>query len=495
MSNLANLLQASASRASSHVAIEDSDGACTYGQLWERAAAAASSLGDHGIRPGDRVGVLLDRGATAAAALFGVYAAGAVAVVINERLQPRQIEYVLNQCRAAALITTDDVRQRHARPLVTNAKILTVPQLRVPSLAEPHPRADEDFAQIMYTSGSSGLPKGVTFTHGAIATAIATCASYLGLEQNDRVSSLLPFSSVYGLNQLLTTIFVGGTLVVESSPLWSRVADQLRERKITVLAGVPPVWLQLLNTSAFTTSPPRSLRILQNAGGHLPVAAVRRIRELLPSARLFLQYGQTETFRSSYLNPSEVDEHPDSMGRPIPGGEIFVLRADGSECDPDEEGELVFRGPTMAAGYWDNPEATARTFRTLPARDTAIDEARAVYSGDLVRRDAEGRLYFVARAERLIKTMGFRVGPDEVVDVLLASGQAREAAITAEPSVDRGESIIAHVVLTPGGDVSKLLRFCKMEMPSHMIPMRIEVYDALPCLSTGKYDVAALRRC
>src|SRR6185503_14492120 len=417
--------------------------------------------------------------------LFGVYAAGGVAVVINERLQPRQIEYVLNQCRAAALITSDDVRQRHTRPLVTNATILTVQELQASSSAEPHPRADDDFAQIMYTSGSSGLPKGVTFTHGAIASAVTTCASYLELEARDRVASLLPFSSVYGLNQLLTTILVGGTLVVESSPLWSRVADQLRERQITVLAGVPPLWLQLLSTRAFATSPPRNLRIVQNAGGHLPVAAVRCIRELLPDARLFLQYGQTETFRSSYLDPSEVDDHPDSMGRPIAGGEILVLRPDGSECGAEEEGELVFRGPTMAVGYWENPEATARTFRSLPGHAKSSDDGRVVFSGDLVRRDAEGRLYFVARAERIIKTMGFRVGPDEVVEVLLASGQAREAAITAEPSADRGESIIAHVVLTPGGERRELLR--------HMVPARIEVYDALPCLSTGKYDVAALR--
>src|SRR6185503_3871981 len=253
MSNLITLLRTSALRQPSRVAIEDCEGTCTYGELSERAAAVASSLGRNGIRPGDRVGVLLDRGASAAAALFGVYAAGGVAVVINERLQPRQIEYVLNQCRAAALITSDDVRQRHTRPLVTNATILTVQELQASSSAEPHPRADDDFAQIMYTSGSSGLPKGVTFTHGAIASAVTTCASYLELEARDRVASLLPFSSVYGLNQLLTTILVGGTLVVESSPLWSRVADQLRERQITVLAGVPPLWLQLLSTRAFTT--------------------------------------------------------------------------------------------------------------------------------------------------------------------------------------------------------------------------------------------------
>jgi acyl-coenzyme A synthetase/AMP-(fatty) acid ligase len=261
-----------------------------------------------------------------------------------------------------------------------------------------------------------------------------------------------------------------------------------------VLAAVPPLWLQLLSTRAFTTAPPPTLRIAQNAGGHLPVAAVRRIRELLPTTRLFLQYGQTETFRSSYLDPGLVDQHPDSMGRPIPGAEIFVVRADGSECGPNEEGELVFRGPTMAAGYWDDPERTAQVFR--PFRMCGMDETdrRAVFSGDRVRRDSDGLLYFVARAERLIKTMGFRVGPDEVVDVLLASGRVREALVTAEPDAHRGERIVAHVVLESGANAREVLGYCRREMPSHMMPARVEVYETLPCLITGKYDVNGLRR-
>ena len=494
MHNLANLLRVAASLSPSQIAIEDGTGVCTYEALWQRAASVATALGDRGVRPGDRVGILLDRGASAAAALFGVYAAGGIAVVINERLQPRQIEYVLRACGAAGLITTDDVRQRHTRPLATATPILSVEQLQAPPIAQPYASHHDDVAQIMYTSGSSGMPKGVTFTHGTISTAVTICSSYLDLRASDRVCSLLPFSSVYGLNQLLTTIAVGGTLVIELSPLWSRIAEQLREQRITVVAAIPPLWLQLLNTRAFTTSPPQTLRIVQNAGGHLPVAAVRRVRDLLPDARLFLQYGQTETFRSSYLDPAEVDEHPDSIGRPIPGAEIFVLRPDGSECGPGEAGELVFHGPTMAAGYWNDPEATSRTFRAIPAHLSGSPSGPAVYSGDLVRRDTAGRLFFVARAERMIKTMGFRVGPDEIVDVLLASGHAREALVTTEPSLERGECIIAHVVLNPGSSTRDLTRFCRGEMPSHMLPVRVEVYDALPCLTTGKYDVTALRR-
>jgi acyl-CoA synthetase (AMP-forming)/AMP-acid ligase II len=494
MSNISQILWAAAARTPSQIAVEDDTGACTYEELRQQAAGVACTLRASGVKPGDRIAVLLERGIKAAAVLLGVQAAGALAVAVNERLQPRQIEYILHQCAARVLITCDEIRERHARPLAAAAMVLAAGELATHGDCDPIPRSAGDFAQIIYTSGSSGLPKGVTFTHGAMGVAVGTCASYLELRPHDRVASLLPFSSVYGLNQLLTTIAIGGTLVVELSPMWNDVAERLRERKITVLAAVPSLWLQLLSTRAFNTAPPRTLRIAQNAGGHLPVAAVRRIRELLPSTRLFLQYGQTETFRSSHLDPGLVDQHPDSMGQPIPGAEIFVVRADGSECAPGEEGELVFRGPTMAAGYWNDPERTAQVFRALRGCGTDDVGAQAVFSGDRVRRDRDGLLYFVARAERLIKTMGFRVGPDEVVDVLLASGRVREALVTAEPDTHRGERIVAHVVLEPGGDVAEVLRYCKLEMPSHMVPARVEVYETLPCLTTGKYDVNGLRR-
>jgi acyl-coenzyme A synthetase/AMP-(fatty) acid ligase len=219
---------------------------------------------------------------------------------------------------------------------------------------------------------------------------------------------------------------------------------------------------------------------------------VRRLRVAQPQAKLVLMYGLTEAFRATYLDPTEVDDHPDSIGRAIPGAEILVLRPDGTECGPGEEGELVQRGPTVAAGYWNDPESTARVFRSNPRRPSgAPDAERVVFSGDMVRRDDGGRLYFIGRQDRIIKTLGFRVSPDEVCDVLYASGQVAEALVGGEPDGQRGERVVAYVVLRDGGDMGKLQRFCKTELPRYMQPARIQVMGALPRTTSGKFDLKA----
>jgi acyl-CoA synthetase (AMP-forming)/AMP-acid ligase II len=203
-------------------------------------------------------------------------------------------------------------------------------------------------------------------------------------------------------------------------------------------------------------------------------------------------YGLTEAFRATYLPPDEVDAYPDSIGRAIPGAEIMVLRDDGTECAPGEEGELVQRGPTVAAGYWNDPETTARVFRANPRRPAgAPDSERVVFSGDVVRRDEGGRLYFVGRRDRIIKTLGFRVSPDEVCEVLYASGEVAEALVGSEPDEARGERIVAYVVLREGGDAARLSRFCRTELPRYMQPARIEVRHTLPRTSSGKFDLRA----
>jgi acyl-coenzyme A synthetase/AMP-(fatty) acid ligase len=299
---------------------------------------------------------------------------------------------------------------------------------------------------------------------------------------------------VYGLNQLLCSIALGSTLVVERSPIANELAAALRAKQVTVLAAVPPLWLQLLRAPTFHEAPIESLRILQNAGGHLPVPAVRELRHVQPHARLFLMYGQTETFRGSYLRPEMVDERPNSIGQAIPGSEIHVLREDTTQCDPGEVGELVQRGPAIALGYWSNPLATERVFRVNPIRPVGTpDVERVVFTGDMVRRDEEGYLYYVSRKDHLIKTLGFRVGPDEILDVLYASGQIMEGVITTEPDQTRGERIVASVALAPDGALDVLTRFCRMELPPHMVPARIVVHRELPRMPGGKFDLVAIR--
>jgi acyl-CoA synthetase (AMP-forming)/AMP-acid ligase II len=282
------------------------------------------------------------------------------------------------------------------------------------------------------------------------------------------------------------------SLVIERSTLPQQIVATLRTAGVTVLPCVPPLWLQLLNVPSFRTEPIPSLRAMTNTGGRIPVDGVRQLREANPQAKLFLMYGLTEAFRATYLPPSLVDQYPDSIGRAIPGSEIFVLREDLTPCDPNEVGELVQRGNTVAAGYWNNPEATARVYRPNPLRPPgAPDNERVVFSGDLVRRDENGLLFYVGRRDQLIKSLGFRVSPDEITDVIFASGQVVEAVVGTMPDDRRGESIVAYVVLNDGGSVDRVHEWCRLELPRYMQPSRIEARETLPRTSSGKFDVRA----
>jgi amino acid adenylation domain-containing protein len=503
--NIAQLLCAAAERAPARAAILTPEAALTYQELWARAASVAQALRAEAVQPGDRVAIFLERGPTAAAAYFGTLAVGAIAVMVNETLRLRQLEHILEHCGASLLATSLHLLERQPRRLEGEVRVLdlgglalspTSPSRSAPTpLPEPIARAPDELAQIIYTSGSTGLPKGVMVSHGNLWAALDTVTSYLGLNEDDRTASLLPFSSVYGINQLLCSIHRAATLIVADSPVPHETVALLRREAVTVLAAVPPLWLQLLSTPGFTTVPLDSLRILQNAGGHLPEPAVRQLRRLLPYARLYLQYGLTEVIRSTYLAPEEVDRRPGSMGRPIPGAEILVLREDLSPCGPGEVGELVHRGPTVTRGYWGDHAATELVFRPHPfVPAEAASPERVVFSGDLVRRDEEGFLYFVGRRDRMIKTLGYRVGPDEIASVLTASGEVREALVAGEPDAQRGERIVAYVVLVEGGSLRRLEGFCRLELPRHMQPARFELRSSLPRTSSGKHDLLALRR-
>jgi acyl-CoA synthetase (AMP-forming)/AMP-acid ligase II len=316
------------------------------------------------------------------------------------------------------------------------------------------------------------------------------------VRREDRIASLLPFSFVYGFNQLTLALHTGATLVVERSALAEDIVATLRRERVTVLAAVPPLWLQLLGVSAFRDQPLDDLRVATNAGGRLPPATVRQLRQAQPQACLFLMYGLTEVFRSTFLPPDEVDAHPDSMGRAIPQSHVWVVGDDRRTlCAPGEVGELVHGGPTVGLGYLHDPETTARVFVANPfLAPGESGPPRVVYSGDMVRRDETGRLFYVGRRDRMFKTLGFRVSPDEVADVLYASGQVREAIVVTEPDRQRGERIVACVVLHEDGSVEALRRFCSVELPRYMQPARYDVRTELPRNASGKHDVLAMKR-
>ncbi len=490
--NIAQLLWKGAVAHGHDIAIATRDADITYAALAGRAGAFAAALRARHIVAGDRVAIFLERGADAAAAFFGVVAAGGIAVIMSESLRPRQIEYICENAGARLLIAGADLLAQQPRIVAQGVPRLDPTDVAPSAPWEPVQRVSDDIAQLIYTSGSTGRPKGVTVTHGNLWAGVQSVCKYLQLESTDRIASLLPFSFDYGLNQLMCALWCGGTLVIETRRLPDDILAGLRYAQVSVIAAVPPIWLQLLTAPGFV-SPLPSLRIMTSTGGRLPTDAVRRMRTLQPHARLYLMYGLTEAFRATYLSPEEVDAHPTSIGRAIPGTEIMVLREDGSACAPGEMGELVQRGPTVALGYWNDRRATDEVYRPNPGRPAgAPDAERVVFSGDLVRRDDDGRLYFIGRRDKLIKTLGHRVSPDDVAEALHASGEVAEAVITTEPDGWRGEQIVAVVRLASGGSLPRLRAFCRAELPRYMQPARYQIEAELPRVPNGKYDVAAI---
>ena len=491
-SNIALLLWGTADRVSERCAIAERGAEVSYGELRARAARIATALRKAGVVPGDRVAIFLERGADAAAAFFGAAASGAIAINVNETLRPRQVEHILADSGAIAFITSAELLERQPRKIESSATVFDVAQVTGDLEFAPVSRVGPDFAQIIYTSGSTGLPKGVTLMHANLWSGVRAVSSYVRINADDRIASLLPFSFDYGFNQLLCAVGAGARLVVERSPLPQQIVATLREQAVTVLPCVPPLWLQLLGSSTFRDTPIDSLRAMTNTGGRIPVEGVRQLRAANPQAELFLMYGLTEAFRATYLPPDLVDAHPDSIGRAIPGSEILVVREDLTPCDTDEVGELVQRGSTVSAGYWNDPETTARIFRPHPFREAAMpDSERVVFSGDLVRRDANGLLYFVGRRDGLIKTLGFRASPDEITDVIYASGEVVEAVIGTVPDQVKGQVIVAYVVLTAQGSLDRLQQFCRAELPRYLQPGRFEARSELPRTASGKFDVRA----
>ena len=492
--NLANILWNAADQDGARPAVLEGSTVISLAQLRARASAFASALFAQGIKPGDRVAIFVERSADAVAAIFGSYAAGAITVVVNERYRPRQIEHVLHHSEVSAFITSQAMLDRQHRDIdLRGAVQLDIQEIPHSDKVSPVRRISPDPAQIIYTSGSTGLPKGVLFNNAALQAGVRAVTHYLGIEPTDRVATLLPFSSVYGLNQLLTSINGGASIIIDHSLLPQQIIAALASREATVLAAVPPLWIQLVHVQEFMDGALSKLRIAQNAGGHLPPEFVKKVRAALPNTRLFLQYGMTETFRGTYLPPEEVDRHPGSMGRAMPDTEILVVDENDHVVPDGEVGELVHRGPTIALGYWNNPEATSQTFRPSPFNPPGVPAVeRVVYSGDMVRRDADGFLHYVGRRDRVIKSMGFRIGPDEIADVLYASGEAAEAVIVAVADADRGSRIIAHVVLKPDGKIERLKRYCKAELPEYSQPSEFLVRTEMPRLASGKYDIDSL---
>ncbi|QGZ40572.1 acyl-CoA ligase (AMP-forming) (exosortase A-associated) [Pseudoduganella flava] len=473
---------------------------------------SAAALLASGLERGERVAVYMEKNVENVAAMFGAAAAGGVFVPVNPLLKPEQVAYILADCNVRVLVTTVD-RLRLLAGVLPSCRDLrlviavgaqdtapAVPWLEVqawddalararPDEAMPHRAIDTDMAAILYTSGSTGKPKGVVLSHRNMVAGAQSVAGYLENTPQDRILAVLPLSFDYGLSQLTTSFHVGATAVLINHLLPRDVLNAVVAERITGLAAVPPLWIQL---APLPWPADCTLRYLTNSGGAMQRPTLDALRLALPNARPFLMYGLTEAFRSTYLPPEELERRPDSMGKAIPNAEVMVLRPDGSECAPHEPGELVHRGALVSLGYWNDPAKTAERFKPIGARHYGLPLTElAVWSGDTVRRDEEGFLYFISRNDEMIKTSGYRVSPTEVEEVVYAREHVAEAAAigAAHPALGQAIVVIAYPRDGAALTASDLLAACKPHLPAYMLPQKIVIAAApLPRNPNGKID-------
>ena len=471
----------------------------TYGELGNLVRSTAAGFSELGIGPGERVAVYLNKRIEGVVSYFAATLAGAVFVPINPVLKPAQVHHILNDCSVSLLVTSSAQARAlsgelancpHLRHIVTiedDWQRLTAASPAHETLAR---RIDNDVAAILYTSGSTGRPKGVVLSHRNIVAGAASVASYLENSANDVILSALPLSFDAGFSQLTTGFFAGAEVVLLDYLLPQDVPKAIARHGITGLTGVPPLWNQLKKVN-WPDEARTSLRYIANTGGAMPTATLEALRSLLPKTRVFLMYGLTEAFRSTFLPPDELDRRPTSIGKAIPNAEILVVRDDGSPCDPGEPGELVHRGALVSLGYWNDPERTAGRFRPVPGQSSELpfDEV-AVWSGDTVVRDDGGFLYFVGRKDDMIKSSGYRISPTEVEEVVYKTSLVNECAALGVPHPELGQAV---VVVATGKDTNdeaaeSIIESCKQALPNFMIPARIIWQDTMPKNPNGKID-------
>jgi acyl-CoA ligase (AMP-forming) (exosortase A-associated) len=478
----------------SDIALISRDQSFDYAALDVLVGKMAAVLLANGLVAGDRVATWLAKSIEACVMPLAAARAGIVNVPINPLLKRAQVAHILADSGARMLITGKGRADTlEAGDCPEDCALWLEDILRTAIVdAEPMPLSahnPDSLAAILYTSGSTGKPKGVMLSHANMWLGAISVAHYLRLSPFDRVLGVLPLSFDYGQNQLLSAWAAGAAVVPLDYLLAKDVAKAVERYQITTLAGVPPLWLQLLDHD-WPPEAAKRLRRITNSGGALTPALIDRLRARFPSADVIPMYGLTEAFRSTWLDPKLVAAHPTSMGVAIPFAEILVVRADGSVASDDEPGELVHAGPLVAKGYWNDPERTAARFRPAPMASTY--GGTAVWSGDTVRRDAQGLLYFVGRDDEMIKVSGNRISPSEIEEAAAASGVAAEAVAFGVADERLGQAVVL-VVCGDAANENALRDHLKQELPGFMMPRDIIWRGALPRNANGKFDRTAIK--
>ena len=524
---LPELIAVAAQRTPQAMALTSGAASMNYGDLGAKVNQFASGLMGLGLLRGERVAIYLEKRFETVIASFGTPAAGGVFVPLNPLLKPEQVGFIMRDCNVRVLVTSPE------RLALMQDALADCPDLRYVIITDAastttsveadatkleascahwkraswlnvlqspprngHRVIDVDMAAILYTSGSTGKPKGVVLSHRNMMAGAKSVASYLENTAQDTLLAALPLSFDAGFSQLTTAFHTGARVVLLNYLMPRDVLKAMEREKVTGLTAVPPLYIQLAQLE-WPSAINDSLRYFANTGGRMPRETLNLLRQRVPKAKPFLMYGLTEAFRSTYLPPEEVDRRPDSIGKAIPNAEILVLREDGSACAPEEPGELVHRGALVGMGYWNDAEKTAERYKLLasdaPGRQPGLQLPEyAVFSGDTVRQDAEGFLYFIGRRDEMMKTSGYRVSPTEVEEILYATKLVGECVAFGvdHPVLGHAIHVIAtHALPTRATGTNDLISECKSRMPAYMVPAGIEIVAGpLPRNPNGKID-------
>lgn len=479
-------------------------GLLTYQMLNHRVGALARWLIDQGINECDRVATWLPKTELACIMPLAAVRAGFVHVPINPVLKPAQVRHIVADSGARLLITNAGrIKSLENDPLDAGCVIWNdaavstdIEQIDNPMDPSAISKDTGGLAAILYTSGSTGRPKGVMLSNANLSLGAISVAQYLKLDGTDRTLCVLPLSFDYGQNQLLSTWYAGGCAYPLDYLTPRDVIKACAREQITTLAAVPPLWVQLVDQD-WTEEAVVSMRRLTNSGGALTPPLVKQLRFIFEGkTNIYAMYGLTEAFRSTYLDPALIDGNPTSMGTAIPFAEIMVVGDDGEVAAIGEEGELVHAGPLVASGYWQDAERTAERFK--PAPPASEFGGIAVWSGDTVRRNADGLLYFVGRTDNMIKSSGNRISPTEVEEVAVESELIAEAVAIGVPDERLGHAICLYVRplgIEDNQEVEKLLsKYLKRNLPNFMHPRDIVVLKEFPKNPNGKLDRNALAK-
>ena len=509
---LHDYLAASAKRLPDKVALVSQKHRYTYAELDRRANALAHTLVDRGVGRGDRVVVFFENGVEAVVAFWAVLKANAVVSVVNPQTKTDKLAYLLDDCRASAIVTDASLANVFVPAVMrsTHLRLAVVSGAFGPSRLEgsnvvpfddatTHPKEaapprrhtiDVDLAAIIYTSGSTGDAKGVMLTHRNMLTAATSITAYLENVEDDVILGVLPLAFDYGLYQMIMAFKVGARLVLERSFAYpADVLNRVVAERVTGFPGVPTIYAILAELKSLASFDFSAIRYVTNTAAALPVKHITMLKELFPKARIYSMYGLTECKRCTYLPPEDLDRKPTSVGIAIPNTELWIEDENGKRLGPDEVGELVIRGATVMRGYWEKPEQTAKKLRPGPLPGELV-----LHTGDYCKLDDEGYLYFVGRMDDIIKSRGEKVAPKEVETVLVDIPGVKEAAVIGVPDEILGEAIKAFVVLEREVTVAiaDIERTCRARLEGFMVPKYFELRDELPKTVTGKIKKTGL---